>query len=156
MLVYQSVIGSAKAAKIHIDGYRNRWIWTGWRASIHYCWNPKENTSATLIRQSQNQVWEGGFCLWDSITLLSGKLTWQWKISFLIGNTSSEGPFSIAMLVYQRIHGFSTLLECFLDELMSWWVHPFTNKNKKRIHQGEIAEGCPQPTSPLFGWSNLV
>ena len=33
----------------------------------------------------------------------SGKLTWQWKIQFSIGNASSKGPFFIAMLVYQRV-----------------------------------------------------
>ena len=31
-----------------------------------------------------------------------GKLTWRWKMesSLFVGNTSSNGPFSIAMLVY--------------------------------------------------------
>ena len=34
----------------------------------------------------------------------SGKLTWLAGISpFLIGNTSSKGPFSIAMLVYRSV-----------------------------------------------------
>ena len=43
--------------------------------------------------------------------LPSGKLTQQWKIPILfsIGNASSEGPFSIAMLVYQRVFSFSYL-----------------------------------------------
>ena len=33
----------------------------------------------------------------------SSKLTWQWKYTFSIGNTSSNGGFSIAMLVYRRV-----------------------------------------------------
>ena len=33
----------------------------------------------------------------------SGKLTQQWICPFSIGNTSSKGPFSIAMLVYRRV-----------------------------------------------------
>ena len=38
------------------------------------------------------------------IHLPSSKLTWQWKFTFsTIGNTSSNGGFSIAMLVYRRV-----------------------------------------------------
>ena len=32
----------------------------------------------------------------------SSKLTWQWNIPISIGNTSSNGGFPIAMLVYRR------------------------------------------------------
>ena len=41
--------------------------------------------------------------LQDQLTWLSGKSPCS------IGNTSSTGPFSIAMLVYQRVHGLSQL-----------------------------------------------
>ena len=36
-------------------------------------------------------------------SLPSSKLTWQWKITILIGDTSSKGPFSIVMLVYRSV-----------------------------------------------------
>ena len=36
-------------------------------------------------------------------SLPSSKLTWQWNITILIGDTSSKGPFSIVMLVYRSV-----------------------------------------------------
>jgi hypothetical protein len=33
----------------------------------------------------------------------SGKLAQRWKITILIGKTSKNGPFSIAMLNYHRV-----------------------------------------------------
>ena len=41
------------------------------------------------------------------LCLHSGKPAWHLKILFLIGNTPSNGLFSIAMLVYHRVMDFN-------------------------------------------------
>jgi hypothetical protein len=43
--------------------------------------------------------------------LPSGKLTYLWKITIFIGKTHYKSPFSIAMLVYQRVQQFIWTLD---------------------------------------------
>ena len=56
---------------------------------------------------SEGSYWRGQkmfyFKVDFQVYLPSGKLTWQWKISIYVGNTSSNGPIPIAMLVYQSV-----------------------------------------------------
>ena len=52
---------------------------------------PYKSTSKNQVKQHNN------------IKIHSGKLTWQWKLLFTLGKTSSNGPFSIAMLVYRSL-----------------------------------------------------
>ena len=44
-----------------------------------------------------------GWCVMVYIALTSGKLTWLWKSSSLIGKSTINRPFSIAMLNSQRV-----------------------------------------------------
>jgi hypothetical protein len=41
----------------------------------------------------------------ECYVLPSGKLTLQWKITFFNGKSHYKWPFSIAMLVYQKVIG---------------------------------------------------
>ena len=45
------------------------------------------------------------FCGCSTVVLPSGELTWQWKITIFNGQIHYKWPFSIAMLVYQRVTG---------------------------------------------------
>ena len=47
----------------------------------------------------------------SKFVLHSCKLTWHWKFSFSTGNTSSKGPFSIAIVDYQRLICFGKTFE---------------------------------------------
>ena len=58
----------------------------------------------------KNMVVYGAILGGSSLLVPSGKLTWQWNINISIGHTSSKGPFSIAMLVYQSVVGITQFI----------------------------------------------
>ena len=66
----------------------------------------------SVLRRNSFISWHCGWCSHSSWTttpwflIPSSKLTWQWKSTFPIGNTSSNGGFPLAMLVYRRVCGF--------------------------------------------------
>ena len=67
-----------------------------WKISFNFQYNWKEGRCDVTL-------WRSIFINEDESTLPFGKLRWQWRSLFSIGNTSSKGPFSIAMLVYQSV-----------------------------------------------------
>ena len=87
----------------------------------------------------------------DYICSHPGKLTWQWNIPFLTWNTSSEGPFSIAMLVYHRIYVRHVLLApTFLNtRRLPLWSHPKDMNKFAAIESGELGIGESWKKHPL-------
>ena len=76
--------------------------------------------------------------------LPSAKLTWQWKIHFSVGNASSNGPFSIAMLVYRNVCSSSSPQKQSIRRLSEKpWSLP-----KERVIRHPIA-------SDIIGMSNF-
>ena len=58
--------------------------------------------------------------------LPSGELTWQWKITIVHGKIHYKWPFSIAMLVHQRVTTFGSCVHhCIstMTSLKKWHDH---------------------------------
>ena len=58
----------------------------------------------------------------------SGELTWQWKITILNGKIHYKWPFSIAMLVYQRVGKMDNQKWLFITKDILWVL---INKHEK-------------------------
>ena len=60
--------------------------------------------------------------------LPSRKLTWLWKITIFNGKINYNWPFSIAMLVYQRVIWHHTMVISMVIFLICWFIRFLSSK----------------------------
>ena len=81
-------------------------------------------------------------CCWYHIP--SGKLTSLWKITTFNGKTHYKLPFSIAMLVYQRVYSHQNIPFCWDPQYWQLWI-------KKQIY---VCPNFPSAQTCPFGHSH--